>query len=123
MFNLPITILYQRPDGPLPLSAGIDIDSIIKVERISLDKGPQSDIDFYDNSEHVPHTLLHLTDGRLLPVRERPSEINVYLDAYRALEGFFTSTPLAERPSPSVGVGLRLIHGSQCDTSVASTPA
>jgi hypothetical protein len=109
---------------PLILSAGIDIDRIVKVEKITLDSDSRFDIESYDNCEHVPHTLIHLEDGRLLPVRERPDEINVYLDAYRSLEGFFTTTPLADRPSATVICGrLRLIHGGKCDTSAGSTPA
>jgi hypothetical protein len=125
MFNLPITLVVGRTgDVPLILSAGIDIDSIVKVEEITLDKATPSEVESYLNCEHVPHTLIHLEDGRLLPVRERPYEINVYLDAYRSLEGFFTTTPLSERPPvKAIHGGLRLIHGGQCDTSAGSTPA
>lgn len=121
MFNLPVTILYHTPAEIILLSAGVDIDNIVKVEPISLDKGSPSDIDSYDNCRHVPHTLLHLSDGRKLPVREVPSEINVYLDAYRKLDQFFT-TPPVERSKP-VREGLRLISGGLCDSSEASTPA
>jgi hypothetical protein len=125
MFNLPITLVVGvTGDLPRILSAGVDIDNIVKVEPISLDNGTQLDVESYDNCEHVPHTLIHLEDGRLLPVRERPDEINVYLDAYRSLEGFFTTTPLSERPpATAIRGGLRLLHGGKCDTSVASTPA
>lgn len=124
MFNIPVTLVVSTPEGPLVLSAGVDIDNIIKVEPISLDKAPQEDIDLYDNCPYVPHTLLHLEDGRCVPIREYPSEINVYLDAYQKLDGFFTSTPIAERSPVSVTKGLRLVHDSDtCDTSAVSTPA
>lgn len=125
MFSIPITLVAGRTsDVPLILSAGLDIDRIVKVEKITLDKGTETEVESYDNCEYVPHTLIHLEDGRLLPVRERPDEITVYLDAYRSLEGFFTTTPLADRPPvSSIRGGLRLIHGGQCDTSAGSTPA
>lgn len=125
MFNLPVTLVVHRTsDTPLILSAGIEVDRIVKVEKITLDSVNLNDVESYDNCEHVPHTLIHLEDGRLLPVRERPDEINVYLDAYRSLEGFFTTTPLADRPPATViSGGLRLIHGGKCDTSAGSTPA
>lgn len=118
MFNIPITILYHTEEDITLLSAGVNIDDIVKVEPISLDNVSQNDIDSYDHCRHVPHTILHLTDGRKLPVREHAAEINVYLDAYRRLDEFFTRP----RPAPSRG-GLRLIHGSSCGTSEASTPA
>lgn len=125
MFNLPITLVVHRPsDTALVLSAGVDIDKILKVEHITLDNATSNELESYHNCAYVPHTLLHLEDGRLLPVREHPDEINVYLDAYRSLEGFFTTTPLAERPPVrAIRGGLRLIHGGQCDTSAGSTPA
>lgn len=125
MFNLPITLVVGQPSSePLILSAGVDIDRIVKVEPILLDNGTVVEVESYYNCEYVPHTLIHLEDGRLLPVRERPDEINVYLDAYRSLEGFFTTTPLAERPPVRTIRGtLRLIQGGSCDTSAGSTPA
>lgn len=125
MFSIPITLVIARTsDTPMILSAGIDIDRIVKVEPISLDNATQTDVESYDNCSYVPHTLLHLEDGRLLPVREFADEINVYLDAYRSLENFYTSTPLAERPPATVMQGgLRLILGGKCDTSAGSIPA
>lgn len=124
MFNLPITLIVGRTgDLPLILSAGVDIDKIVKVEPILLDNGTDIEVESYHNCEHVPHTLIHLEDGRLLPVRERPDEINVYLDAYRSLEGFFTTTPLDQRqPVRTIRGTLRSIQGGLCDTSAGSTP-
>lgn len=125
MFSIPITLIIARAaDTPLILSAGIYLDQIVKVEPISLDNGTQIEVESYDNCSYVPHSLLHLEDGRLLPVQERADEINVYLDAYRSLDGFFTTTSLSERPRASViSGGLRVIHGGKCDTSAGSTPA
>lgn len=124
MFSVPITIIFQHPEGPILLSSGVDIDRIVKVEEISLDKAPQNDIDFYHSCPHVPHTLLHLNDGRKLPVREYPSEIIVYLDAYRKLDEFFTIPRPERRPSEIGEPPFRLLQGGlSCDTSAASTPA
>lgn len=124
MFNLPVTIFLQTPTGTIPLSAGVDIDNIVKVEKIKLDNVGANDVDSYDIDERVPHTVLHLLDGRLLPIRERDYEIIQYLDAYRQLEGFFTSTPIDERPPVAViRGGLRLVSSDTCDISEASTPA
>lgn len=125
MFSIPITLVIGNPNGlPRLLSAGVDLDTILKVEPISLDSDEPNRLLSYQNSDYLPHTIIHLLDGRSIPVREQPDEINAYLDAYHSLEKFFTDTPLADRPPATmIRGGLRLIHGGQCDTSAVSTPA
>lgn len=125
MYNIPVTLVISNPNGlPLLLSAGVDIDNIAKVETISLDNGEPNRLLSISELNYLPHTLIHMKDGRTLPVRELSGEITVYLDAYQTLEKFFTDTPIAERaPATMIRGGLRLINGGQCNTSAVSTPA
>lgn len=108
MFAIPVTIRHRLPDRIITLDVTVEIDKIVLVKDL-LDN-PQSfgveSLDFYDQ---VPVCELLLEDGRKLPVLETAATVNQYLDAYRAIEDFYT------RPRPASD---RQVEGASDDRGV-----
>jgi len=122
MFSFPVTVPIRKPDGIFPIDVHVNIDDIACIK--SLDKVGQVGVCSTSPDELIPSSEIILVDGRKLPVLETPATIHEYLDAYIALDEFFTMStlPVIEREHPDDNV-VYLSTRRPCDTSEGSTPA
>lgn len=124
MFAFPVTLVRHTPADIKRLAASVQIDTIAFVKPFPLDSEGNIDVESYYHSNLVPHTAIHLVDGRRLLVVEHPDYVLDYLDHYRTLdEDFDRPAPAQALTARSEGPSLRLIRGDKCDTLEASTPA
>lgn len=121
MFSFPVTIVARTDESIFPLDVMVDIDKIAFVKPI-LDNtdsfGVQCDRSL------LPSAEIHFEDGRVLPVLETAAILFTYLDAYLALDDFYTGPRADPEEAQPVerGVIVPLFKDGSCATSVGSTP-
>lgn len=125
MFSIPVTVPVRLDDSVWHMDTTVEIDKIVVVKPL-LDKDHSFGVESLELYSSTPSTEIVFEDGRKLPVLETAATINRYLDAYRELEGFYTSRQAAPVENPKKeGVVIPLFPkaASPCDSSEGSTPA
>ncbi len=118
MFSFPVTVPVSTPTGLICLDVHVAIDEIAVVVNL-LDKSSDFGVESFSLYQIIPKSEIIFNDGRKLPVINKHSDILQYLDAYRALEGFYTK-PVD--PEPADGVVVQLFRKPPCVTTEESTP-
>lgn len=89
MFSFPVTIPCRTNESIFPVVVSVQIDEIAVVKPL-LDNEPPFGVESAP-VDLIPLTEIVFVDGRRLPVIEPMHIITNYLDAYTALEDFYTS--------------------------------
>lgn len=121
MFSFPVTAIIRHDDRIESLKVSVAIDEVAVVKRL-LDSTDTSDVQYA--TLLIPLTEIVFVDGRRLPVLEAPADVLKYLDAYRQLEGFYTTPrPVDVEEVVQQGTVIPLFKtGHTCVTSEASIP-
>lgn len=116
MFGFPVTIPVRTDDGIFPLDVVVNLDDVAVIK--TLDNEDELGVVSQSPDPLLPNSEIVLVDGRVIPVCETAATLNVYLDAYRTLDEFFTRpSGLTER-----GNVIPLFKKKPCATSEGSTP-
>jgi len=127
MFSFPVTIPVRRDESIFPITVSVNVDDVLLVKPL-LDNDLPFGVESC-SSDMIPQCEIMFQDGRSLPVLETSHTITCYLDAYLAIEEFYTDPmfvceyeeveELADR-----GDNVIPLFGSRktCDTSEESTP-
>lgn len=122
MFSFPVTVPVRTDESVYPMDVVVPIDEIAFVKPL-LDKTPSDGVESLTSTSLFPLSEITFADGRKLPVMETPAIIQQYLDAYKSLDHFFTSSGKhADIEEEERGVVVPLFKASTCDTSAGSTP-
>jgi len=127
MFSFPVTIPVRRDESIFPVFVSVNCDDVLIVKPL-LDNEPPFGVESA-SSDLIPLSEIVFQDGRRLPVLESPHTIHCYLDAYLAIEEFYTEyhhPSMVEAVEQFVGGGDNVVplFGSKkpCATSEGSTP-
>ena len=127
MFSFPVTIPVRKDDSVFPVFVSIPIDEIAVVKPL-LDNDPPFGVESA-SADLIPLSEIVFVDGRRLPVLETPHIIHSYLDAYTAIEDFYTAgLPIwesfeVEEPAEERDNVVPLFGSKKpCATSEGSTP-
>lgn len=126
MFCFPVTIPCRNNESVFSIHVSVNVDDILLVKPL-LDNEPPFGVESA-STDFTPLTELVFQDGRRLPVLESPHIIHAYLDAYLAIEDFYTANDfnIIETGGEQVGPRDNVIplFGSRtpCDTSEGSIP-
>jgi hypothetical protein len=127
MFSFPVTVPVRKNESIFPVIVSVNCDDVLVVNPL-LDKQPPFGVESA-SSDMIPLTEILFQDGRKLPVLERPEIIHDYLDAYLALEEFYTDSKFVCEEEvveyvDDLGDNVIPLFGTRkpCDTSEGSTP-
>ena len=126
MFTFPVTIPVRKDDAIFPVFVHVNVDDILLVKPL-LDNEPPFGVESA-SADMIPLSEILFNDGRRLPVLETPHIIHCYLDAYLALEDFYTEDRSLAVLNVEEAVGgadnVVPLFGSKtpCVTSEGSTP-
>lgn len=126
MFSFPVSVPCRTDESIFPLVVNVAIDDIAFVKPL-LDNEPPFGVESA-SVDLIPQAEIVFVDGRRLPVLEQAHIIFCYLDAYTALEDFYTEdrSVAAMRAVEEAMEGrdnvIPLFKDSSCATSEASTP-
>ncbi len=127
MFSFPVTIPVRRNESIFPVFVSVNCDDVLIVKPL-LDNEPPFGVESA-SSDMIPQCEIVFQDGRKLPVLETAHTIHCYLDAYLALEEFYTDNIFRmddEEVEEQMERGDNVIplFGSKrpCATSEESTP-
>ena len=127
MFSFPVSVPVRKDESIFSIIVSVNCDDVLIVKPL-LDNEPPFGVESA-SSDMIPRTEIVFQDGRKLPVLEYPHTIEAYLDAYLAIEEFYTDPlflcedEVLEHPVPS-GDNVVPLFGPRnpCDTSEGSTP-
>lgn len=88
MFSFPVTIPCRNDESVFSVFVNVAIDQIAFVKPL-LDSEPPFGVESA-SADLIPLCEIVYVDGRRLPVLEPASVIHCYLDAYTAIEDFYT---------------------------------
>ena len=127
MFSFPVTVPVRKNESIFPIIVSVNCDDVLVVKPL-LDKEPPFGVESA-SSDMIPLTEILFQDGRKLPVLENHEIICGYLDAYLALEEFYTDPMFVceeevVEDKADRGDNVVPLFGSRkpCDTSEGSTP-
>jgi len=126
MFSFPVTIPSRNNESVFPVHVSINVDDILLVKPL-LDNEPPFGVEC-GSPDMIPLAEIVFIDGRRLPVLETASIIHCYLDAYLAIEDFYTiehSVAVNERVeqlADEVDNVVHLFKDKPCAISAGSIP-
>lgn len=126
MFSFPVTIPVRKDDAIFPVFVSVNCDDIALVKSL-LDNNLPFGVESC-SLDLIPQAEIVFLDGRRLPVLETAHIIHNYLDAYLALETFYTadhntaSRKEGQQTARTDNVVPLFGSGKPCDTSEESIP-